>query len=150
MPCHDTVKRRSMRYNPGREEVFDTEWVRCEDLLIWQKTCKGGGQIMSGCFLAKYLHFLIFRYRKTLKTGQKTDIPCHGQSKANTIKLAMWGRKPHRNTNDPKPDAYGSGCSKKPGQPSERTVPGDFENTLLSMRPAFDMPGHVGDTLKTE
>ena len=64
-------------------------WVRRGDLLIWQKDCKGGGQFMSGCFLAKYLHFLIFRYRKTLKTGQKTDIPCHGQSQTNTIKLAM-------------------------------------------------------------
>ena len=50
----------------------------------------------------------------------------------------------------PKPDAYGSGCSKKPGQPSKRTVSGDSENALLSLRPAFDMPGHVGGTLTTK
>ena len=89
MPFFGRVKRKEVRYNPGRKEVIDTKWERRGDLLIWQKTCKGGGQIMSGCFLAKYLHFLIFRYRKTLKTGQKTDIPCHGQSLFNTVKLAM-------------------------------------------------------------
>ena len=44
------------------------------------KTWKRGGHSMSGCFLAKYLCFLIFRYRKTIKTGPKSDIQCQGQT----------------------------------------------------------------------
>ncbi len=48
----------------------------------------------------------------------------------------------------PKPDAYGGGCSKEPGQPSKSMVPGDSENILLSLRPAFDMPRYVGGHLK--
>lgn len=40
---------------------------------------------MSPCFLAKLLRFLIFRYRKTIKTGQKKDMPCPGQHLINAI-----------------------------------------------------------------
>ena len=53
---------------------------------------------MSGCFLAKYLHFLIFGYRKTLKTGQKTAIPCPGQSAIRALTFRALGGDRKRST----------------------------------------------------
>ena len=61
-----------------------------------EKSLKGGWHSMSGCFLAKYLRFLIFRYRKTIKTGPKSDILCQGQIGVYTVCCLRGKQKPDR------------------------------------------------------
>lgn len=40
---------------------------------------------MSGCFLAKYLVFLVFEAKKQGKNPPKSDIQCQGQTEKNAL-----------------------------------------------------------------
>ena len=86
MPCHDTVKGRSMRYNPGRKEVIEMEQARRGDLLAGrEKAYIGTCQNLAGYFLPVFLRFLVPEPKKPGKNLLNHAIFWPGQARRSTL-----------------------------------------------------------------